>query len=738
MAICFARCSFIQSSQRHSILLAAAYIGRARLAAPYPTTDYSDRGDLLFPMRTLLPQGAPTEFEDPWFLWSEMERAAPRKDASLGLHLILALPAPNELPRTLYAELVESFITDLIAPHSLAVSYAVHQPHVGSRGKYMDWLESGGSPRAYAAALSNRNQHAHVLISGRRLTAAGIDPRRYAALDPTHVGKGGARGGVDWPRLWHHHQNAFFARHGLGLRVRPFAKFSDAHHGSTRIGAGKKDDTAVVERANRSAVSDPSQLLELVSAQPFTERDLREILDRYAPRSHPYDLDSVDAALVLPNVSRLAYPTSATGSPWYATVDLARAEQACIDLAAALLDKSCSAQPGISDLLRGFGGSLGLVDEAQAIKRLSSAIVADKNGVFSEAVHGWPSLLGAVFKVDIRRATYRLPEAGIVLLDYADTVPALELKRLLLAVNSADNVRLLLIRRAMALGYRRNPLLDVLAEMIDPRPAPTERNSVRCLVDTMANEGRIVFSNHADLLKTARRLFEKKKADEDNPAFVCPDYEFCGLLRFERLPVRAVAPSEAAIVVHCEPSAGNLPLLGLLESTRDPVLLVDSRYCSSLSALREQIEMSRSRPCTSAMLRYRGSRTEAAKVLAGRPDPHKTSMYAEGELFGQKAELTVVDHNPDAALRTSDHVSSTEAMIGPEPLGNHPDDGRINVSESDHLPDAPYDWAIEKDGETEVEPDFDTEAQQEYDSDHWDEQEHYPESAEETAAEDGR
>ncbi|MGB3337991.1 MAG: hypothetical protein WBA73_12505, partial [Devosia sp.] len=59
MPIGFARCVFIQRSKGHSVLAAAAYIGRQRLSAPYPSLDYSDRKDLLFPLRTILPADAP-------------------------------------------------------------------------------------------------------------------------------------------------------------------------------------------------------------------------------------------------------------------------------------------------------------------------------------------------------------------------------------------------------------------------------------------------------------------------------------------------------------------------------------------------------------------------------------------------------------------------------------------------------------------------------------------------------
>ncbi len=130
MAIGFARCSFIQRSQGLSILMAAAYIGRARLSAPYQSNDYSDRQYLLFPMKTLLPDGAPAEFGDPWLLWSALERAAPRKDASLGIHLTLALPAPDELSASHCLDLVKTFIESFIAPHGLAASHTLHEPSI--------------------------------------------------------------------------------------------------------------------------------------------------------------------------------------------------------------------------------------------------------------------------------------------------------------------------------------------------------------------------------------------------------------------------------------------------------------------------------------------------------------------------------------------------------------------------------------------------------------------------------
>ncbi|WP_157289017.1 MobA/MobL family protein [Devosia marina] len=690
-------------------MLAAAYIGRARLAAPYPTTDYSDREDLLIPMRTLLPQDAPTEFEDPWFLWSEMERAALRKDASLGLHLILALPAPNEFPAPLYEGLVESFITDLIAPHSLAVSYAVHRPHLGGRGKYMDWLENGASPQAYAAALSSRNQHAHVLISGRRLTAAGIDPRRYTALDPTHGGKGGARGGVDWPRLWHHHQNAFFARHGLGLRVRPWAKYADTHLGPDRARAARHTDAAIIERANRSAVSDPVQLLKLVATRPFNERDLREIVDRYAPRAHPYDRDSVDATLELPNVARLAYPNSEIRSPWYATAELQRAEQSCKALAEKLANKPFTPQSSYSSASASSTGSLTIVEGLEASGWVDAP---DDNSAdtIAEAIHGWPSLLGLGHKIDIRRQTYSLPKDGIVVLDHADAVTPFDLERLLDATKASENSKLVLVRRPSVLSHQRSSLLDALFRAVSPGAMPSSYSPkeyllVRGMLDAMAREERIVFSTHTDLLTTARELFKKNKAAGKSPVFICPDHEFAAMLRLERLPVRAVAPSTDTIVVHCEPSFGNLSLLGLLASANDLTLLVDRRYCPHFSALCEQAETFVSWPSSIAVPRSGGSsdRSPIDALFAQRdakPSPTESRAEATDELHSAAAQ--------DVDFKRSANVHQNHTTIG---------------EESDYLSDAPDDLPEDLLDEAEPDPGFETEDDVDEDFEDWEGQE---------------
>src|SRR5690606_1833743 len=125
----------------------------------------------------------------------------------------------------------------------------------------------------------------------------------------------------------------------------------------TRVEAKRVKAARVIERANSAAASDPSQLLELVARQPFTERDLRELVARFTPSKDPYAISSADDLLTMKEVIRLNYPKSGTGSPWYTTSDLRRADHACVALAETLMKKPFSGGIGKSLPMDGPVGS---------------------------------------------------------------------------------------------------------------------------------------------------------------------------------------------------------------------------------------------------------------------------------------------------------------------------------------------------------------------------------------------
>lgn len=709
MPIAFARCNFIQRSKGHSVLMAAVYIARTRLAAPYPPIDYSARGDVLFPMRTLLPENAPKAFEDPWFLWSEMEKAAPRKDASLGLHLMLALPAPDELPAQLCLELVESFIQTLIVPHGLASSYALHEAHHEEKADNMGWLEPETNRHSNGRRSSDRNRHAHVIISGRRLVPTGIENRRYKAFDPSHGNIGGPRGGIDWPQLWMQHQNAFFFHRGLGLRVRPLAKFADLHHGSRQAVLKWKRQTEVLERANRAAISDPSQFLELMSSRPFTKRDLKELVERYTPKAHPFDLDSADALLAMPNVVQLAYPDSAIRSPWFVTTELVQAEQDCIKLTATLVEKGNSQHPEDSSTLDGRNGTVAIVEMSEALQAELSAKLANPDDPTIEAVHGWPSALGEGFKVEIRRAAYSLRPGSVVVLDHADALTTFALRTLLESVLLTENVQLVMVRRPSALTCLRSPLLDILASKVDPEHDPTSvdaeaRLSFRTKVEELANEGRIVFSDRAGLLAKAKELYRKEKDGGKSSELICPHYELSALLAFNKLPVKPIASEAEAILIHCEPTFGNLPLLGLLKSIKNPILLVDRSYCPSLSDLHRQIDQLGSLPCATVALRHDVTSRHFAANRPALDEVRTGATPVDGAV--RPAEHLVGSHAPreTTGMRSADtFVARKKHPIQP---ADEPEDDDF-TNEADFEPDSPEDLRADRFDDIDAAPDFD-------------------------------
>ena len=628
MAIGFARCVFVQRSRGHSILAAAAYIGRTKLAAPYPAVDYSDRHDLLFPISTLVPPDAPLPLHDCFTLWHAVELASRRKDATLGQHLMLALPAPAELPASRCLPLVEEFIEALILPHGLAASFAIHEPHDVQEEGPMRWLEHINTPPKAPTEtnLSNRNRHAHVLISPRRVGRDGIDPRRYTALDPAQVSfnrdiRGVAVAGVDWPELWARHQNSFFARWGLGLRVRPRAGYADYHHGSqhragSKAGRDAKQSAAstknVVERANRATVSDPAQLLALVGRRPFTEQDLRGMVERYVGVGHPYAETTADAAMALPGVIRLKDRLGVSGTPWLATHDLARMEQKCIVLAASLMDKEGSLRAQDLGLSQGLAletlGSMSFVNAVMDEQPPNSACtpLPGIKLVVIDSGRGAVKLVArALTPYTIRE---KLRPGSVVLVDYADNLSAEQLQLVLLAVLVTPECHLVLMRRPPNYLDPQNSLLDIIVETMGATTRPTNGNrsaravsSLEIAISRLEARNDIIFADREELVSEVALHLDRRRRTRPDATVFCPDYEFSAWLRMNRLPVSRIGGPEIAVLVHTEASFGNLTILPLLTSIEDVTLLVDQRYCPDMPALYEQAHLSLSVPCAVAL-----------------------------------------------------------------------------------------------------------------------------------------
>ena len=138
----------------------------------------------------VLPEGAPKWAHDREKLWNEAEKAETRKNSTVAREIVIALPA--ELDAAARARMVRGFAEKLAIKHKVAVDFAIHEPN--SKG-------------------DDRNHHAHLLLSTRRLRAEGFtektrewDDRKTGTVE-------------EWRKEWAIHTNRYLSSNGRKERV---------------------------------------------------------------------------------------------------------------------------------------------------------------------------------------------------------------------------------------------------------------------------------------------------------------------------------------------------------------------------------------------------------------------------------------------------------------------------------------------------------------------------------------
>ena len=139
---------------------------------------------------TLLPEGAPREWNDPERLFNAVEAAERRLDARPAKKIMVALP--RELTGVQRIEAVESFIRRQLTACGYAATYAIHEDKAGN------------------------NPHAHIIVANRRISpttgrwaaksrsefALDEHGQRIPVIDPeTGLQKVGARNRKVWKRV---------------------------------------------------------------------------------------------------------------------------------------------------------------------------------------------------------------------------------------------------------------------------------------------------------------------------------------------------------------------------------------------------------------------------------------------------------------------------------------------------------------------------------------------------------
>lgn len=212
----------------------------------------------------VLPEGAPAW--DRSTLWSAAERAEKRRDSCVAREIELALP--DELSAEQRRALVLEFARGLSDRHGVAVDVAIHAP--GREG-------------------DQRNHHAHVLMTTRRLGPEGLGVKTREWDDR----KTGPALTVEWRAEWARLQNEALERHGHAARV---DHRSLAEQGITDREPGQHDGparTAVLRKAAR-------KVREAVEHVQRIEAELREAVAEHAGQVAAVAAAAVAVAAPLP------------------------------------------------------------------------------------------------------------------------------------------------------------------------------------------------------------------------------------------------------------------------------------------------------------------------------------------------------------------------------------------------------------------------------------------------------
>lgn len=134
----------------------------------------------------ILPAEAPQWAAERPALWNAAEVAEKRKNSTVAREIVVALPA--EIDGQGRTRIVREFAEKLAEKHRCAVDYAIHQPN---------------------AKGDDRNHHAHILMSTRRLTADGF-------TEKTREWDDRKSGTVEyWRAAWAEHLNRHMEQSGL-------------------------------------------------------------------------------------------------------------------------------------------------------------------------------------------------------------------------------------------------------------------------------------------------------------------------------------------------------------------------------------------------------------------------------------------------------------------------------------------------------------------------------------------
>lgn len=208
MAIYHCSVKTISRSAGRSATAAAAYRSGSRIVDERTGEihDYSRKRGVLS-ATIIAPPGAPEWAHDRAAIWNQAEQSETRKNSTVAREFEVALP--HELTHEQRQQLALEFGREIMQRHACVVDVALHEPDRGrvSRDEDDDY------DTQTRAAGDQRNHHAHILCSTRRLTADGFT-EKTRELDERTSGEVGY-----WRARWAQLANEHLERAGRAERI---------------------------------------------------------------------------------------------------------------------------------------------------------------------------------------------------------------------------------------------------------------------------------------------------------------------------------------------------------------------------------------------------------------------------------------------------------------------------------------------------------------------------------------
>ncbi len=225
----------IKRSDGRSAVAAAAYRAGEQMIDERleMSFDYRNRGGVEH-RETMLPDGAPTDFADRSTLWNAVEAAERRADAQVAREVQLSLP--HELSFEQRRELVRDFVQTAFVDKGMIADVAMHAPDTEG---------------------DQRNYHAHVMLTTRRVDAGGFGAKAREWNSREQL--------QEWREQWAVVQNRHLAQ-ALGpdaptvthksLEDQGLAREATVHLGPTASAIERKGERSERGDTNRQVAAD--------------------------------------------------------------------------------------------------------------------------------------------------------------------------------------------------------------------------------------------------------------------------------------------------------------------------------------------------------------------------------------------------------------------------------------------------------------------------------------------------